>query len=371
MVSRKGVASATSQVMAPRPGVDLISPNFKLSGMTGATGRMCADHSRALAKRMPGLARIDQPRALDKLRPGTCCLAMVAVGIVMLYGPSPALAQLSSFAAPGGSTVTNAGAANGVQSISLGSASGASTPAPADFRPRDLPFQLSGTARESESSERRGIHWSSLIGEEFFYITLKTGVRTFQTKTRDNFGGPFFHDWGYILQHINVDRWNDGGKWFTNNVGHPLDGSVYAFIYRRNDDNIRNLKFDLHDREYRKGILKAFLVAALASTEAEIGPLSEATIGHVGLKAEWFLRGKDGTLQGPVPQDVIGLPTLTKSPYWVRGANGTGLTDFMMTPIGGIAVMLGEDAVDKYVIERLERHIHNRYWVATMRCVLT
>jgi len=46
------------------------------------------------------------------------------------------------------------------------------------------------------------------------------------------------------------------------------------------------------------------------------------------------------------------------------------LTDFIMTPFGGTAVMVGEDAVDKYVIERLERHVHNRYLVATMRCFM-
>lgn len=88
-----------------------------------------------------------------------------------------------------------------------------------------------------------------------------------QDKTRNELGGPFFNDWGYILQHIDINQWSDGGKWSTNNVGHPLDGSIAAFIYRRNDDNTRNLRFDLHNREYRKGILIAFLAAALVSTE--------------------------------------------------------------------------------------------------------
>ena len=214
------------------------------------------------------------------------------------------------------------------------------------------------------------IHWGSLIGEELLYIATKNAFRLAQEKTRSELGGPFFGDWGYILQHIDINQWSDGGKWFTNNVGHPLDGSIAAFIYRRNDDNTRNLTLDFHNREYRKGILKAFLIAALVSTESEIGPLSEATLGHVGLKAEWWLRLSDGHLEGPIPQDLIGLNELTNKPWWIRGNNGTGLTDFIMTPFGGIAVMLGEDAVDKYVIERLERHVHNRYWVATMRCFM-
>ena len=229
---------------------------------------------------------------------------------------------------------------------------------------RDLP---QGPTRMEEKSR---IHWGSLIGEELLYISAKNAFRLNENKTRSDLGGPFFSDWGYILQHIDIDQWSDGGKWITNNVGHPLDGSISAFIYRRNDDNTWNLRFDLHNREYRRGILKAFLVAALVSTESEIGPLSEATIGHVGLKAEWWLRLPDGRLEGPIPQDLIGLNELTKRPWWVRGNNGTGLTDFIMTPFGGTAVMVGEDAVDKYVIERLERHVHNRYLVATMRCFM-
>ena len=241
-----------------------------------------------------------------------------------------------------------------------------------DFRRDSVLFQLPvSTPGENSGTKKSGIHWGSLIGEEFLYIGAKTAYRiTSEQKTRTELGGPFFSDWGYILQHINIDRWGDGGKWFANNVGHPLDGSIYAFIYRRNDDNTRNLRFDLHNREYRKGILKAFLVAAVTSIESEIGPLSEATVGHVGLKAEWFLRRDDGTLIGPIPQDTIGLGELTKRPFWIRGNNGTGLTDFIMTPFGGAAVMVAEDALDKYVIESLEQHVHNRYLVATMRCVL-
>ena len=218
--------------------------------------------------------------------------------------------------------------------------------------------------------EKTGIHWASLIGEELLYISVKNAYRMSQQKTRTSLGGPFFSDWGYILQHIDINKWSDGGKWDTNDVGHPLDGAIAAFIYRRNDDNTRNLRFDLHNREYRKGIFKAFLVAAVVSTESEIGPISEATIGHVGLKADWWFRLPDGHLEGPVPQDLIGLSELTKTPGWIRGGNGTGLTDFIVTPFGGAAVMLGEDAVDKYVIERLERHVHNRYLVATMRCFM-
>ena len=67
----------------------------------------------------------------------------------------------------------------------------------------------------------------------------------------------------------------------------------------------------------------------------------------MGLKAEWWLRLPDGRFLGPVPQDLVGLNELTKRPWWIRGNNGTGLTDFIMTPFGGVAVKMGENALDK------------------------
>lgn len=345
------------------------------------------------------------------------CFAILGIGIAMLCcQPSPAFAQSALFAVLGGATAIDTGATIGQAEAdlttlynqpraapswraapgpmcgtlfepSLAACLGALAPSPktvetsstdagtraaVDLRRDGLLFQLPRVARSPDLTERkRGIHWASLIGEEFFYIGVKTVYRlASEPKTRSNLGGPFFSDWGYILQNIQLNKWGDGGKMFANDIGHPLDGSIAAFIYRRNDDNTRNLTFDLHNSEYRKGIFKAFLVAAAVSTESEIGPLSEATIGHVGLKAEWWLRLNNGTLLGPIPEDTIGLAALSKSPYWIRGNNGTGWTDFITTPFGGVVVMMGEDAVDKYVIERLEEHIHNRYLVATIRCFL-
>src|SRR5215470_3878709 len=228
-------------------------------------------------------------------------------------------------------------------------------------------FQL--RCRRLSGRQRSPIQGKSLFDQELLYVSLKEIIRLDQLKTRNALGGPFFKDWGYILGHINIDRWSDGGKWTTNDIGHPMDGAIAGFVYRRNDDRIRRLEFDLRNKEYRAGIIRAFFVAAVVSTESEIGPISEATIGHVGLKAEWWLHLDHGALIGPVPEDVIGLKALKASKSWQRGGNGTGCTDFVMTPFGGVTFMMLEDVLDKYVVKTLENHIRNRFVIATVRVV--
>jgi hypothetical protein len=189
---------------------------------------------------------------------------------------------------------------------------------------------------ESSSTHKPHIHWGPLIGEEMLWISFMHAERlTLEEKTRAQLGGPFFKDYGYILHHVDLSTWSDGGRWTTNNIYHPAEGAIFAFIYKRNDDSAKYLEFN--DPGYWKQIPKAFAVSAIFSTEFEIGPESEATIGHVGLTKD------------------------------ARGSNGTGWTDFVMTPFGGVGMMIGEDAADKYITKRLENHIHSRPLIDTVR----
>ena len=67
----------------------------------------------------------------------------------------------------------------------------------------------------------------------------------------------------------------------------------------------------------------------------EIGPLSEASIGNVGMN-----------------------PATTA---W---------TDYVMTPAGGVVWMAGEDALDRFVIRKLEGRIGSPYLRAPIRMAL-
>jgi hypothetical protein len=189
---------------------------------------------------------------------------------------------------------------------------------------------------QSSSTHKPHIHWGPMIGEEMLWISFMHAERlTLEEKTRSQLGGPFFKDYDYILHHVDLSTWSDGGRWTTNNIYHPAEGAIFAFIYKRNDDSAKYLEFN--DPGYWKQIPKAFAVSAVFSTEFEIGPESEATIGHVGLTKDY------------------------------RGSNGTGWTDFVMTPFGGVGMMIGEDAADKYITKRLEGHFHSRPVIDTIR----
>ena len=133
-------------------------------------------------------------------------------------------------------------------------------------------------------NERPGIQWRSLILQELFLVGVQHGFRlATEPKTRRELDGPFFADWAKIISNTQWNRWSDGDKKFTSGVAHPVNGAVVAWIYRHNDTRARYLEQDFHNPAYRNTLLRSFAVATVAAVLWKIGPLSEATIGHVGL----------------------------------------------------------------------------------------
>ncbi len=74
--------------------------------------------------------------------------------------------------------------------------------------------------------------------------------------------------------------------------------------------------------------------SAAYSLQFEIGPLSEASIGNVGMRPET-----------------------------------TGWADHVVTPVMGFALMAAEDTLDRFVVQLVERHTRNRFFRATVRMV--
>jgi len=130
---------------------------------------------------------------------------------------------------------------------------------------------------------------------------------------------------GYLNAVGNLHGWADGDEFYVNYVGHSMQGAVAAYIWAQNDRQYKNVEFGLNSR-YWKGRLRATAFSWVYSTQFEIGPISEASIGQV---------------QAHHPQQ--------------------GLVDHVATPVAGLAWMLAEDALDKYVIKKLEGRISNRY----------
>lgn len=149
--------------------------------------------------------------------------------------------------------------------------------------------------------------------------SVQHGVRLLQPKTRRELDGPFFKDWWRSVNRLK--GWRDGDNSFTNYFAHPLQGSVTGRIYIANSRKARNAEFG-NSKTYWKGRLTAFAWSALWSTQFEIGPVSEATIGNVGLRRK------------------NGYSTMS----WV---------DLVMTPAAGTGIVIAEDFVEKKLLRKM------------------
>ena len=137
---------------------------------------------------------------------------------------------------------------------------------------------------------------------------------------------PFFHDWFASYGGYNMKRWGDGDDFVVNDVGHPLEGAVFARVFLQNSPNSQVVIGK--NRRYWMSRLKALGWAAAWSTETEIGPLSETNIGNQG-----------GFTY--VPGCGTYLVCLNNPKYPKPPTNNTGWTDFVVTPLDRRGVGLG------------------------------
>jgi len=93
-----------------------------------------------------------------------------------------------------------------------------------------------------------------------------------------------------------------------------------------------------NNKAYAKSRLKAFGFATLYSLQFELGPLSEASLGNAG--------------PGPY------------SPH------PTSYQDLVLTPLVGAVWIVGEDALDRYLIRRIEKLTGNRVVIGLARSFL-
>jgi len=170
----------------------------------------------------------------------------------------------------------------------------------------------------------QSFHWSTAIKQSLLFLGVQHGYALTQPKTRRDLKGPFFKD--YVRSVKSLHGWEDGGRFFTNYVAHPMQGSLVGFIQIHNDPKGMNLPFD-KSHAYWRSRLKALAWSAAWSTQFEIGPVSQASIGNVGLHG--------------------------KQTY----------VDLVVTPIGGFGWMVLEDFVDKNIIHRIERRSSGNFYI--------
>jgi hypothetical protein len=162
-----------------------------------------------------------------------------------------------------------------------------------------------------------GFAWKPALLQSSFFLGVQHGSRFAQKKMRRELGGPFIKD--YFESVGNIRTWHDQDGILTNYVGHPMMGAVAGYFQVFNDPRGRDLVFDGRSEVYWKSRLKALAWSAAYSTQFEIGPISEASIGNVG--------------KNPPTMAVV---------------------DLVMTPVGGFGLMLLEDWIDKRFIQSWE-----------------
>ena len=175
-----------------------------------------------------------------------------------------------------------------------------------------------------ETAPGRGFNYTGAFKQSLLFLGVQHGYAVAgQAKTRRALKhGPFFKD--YFDSVKSLHGWDDGGRFFTNYIAHPMQGALTGQIYVQNSPQALREQFSM-SRKYWGTRMKAMLWTTAWSTQFEIGPVSQASIGNVGLKGKqtW--------------EDIVVTPTL------------------------GTAMLISEDALDRYLIKAIERNTTNRY----------
>jgi hypothetical protein len=161
-----------------------------------------------------------------------------------------------------------------------------------------------------------GFQWDGAIRQYMTMLTFQHSVRLFQEKTHSELGGPFWSD--YVESVGGLQGWWDGDSKTTNLVAHPVMGAISGYIQVQNDPSGRRAEFGRNGAYWRSRGW-ALAAAAIYSTQFELGPMSEASIGNVGLNP--------GTM---------------------------AYVDLVMTPVLGLGMMVAEDAIDRFFIAKAE-----------------
>lgn len=193
-----------------------------------------------------------------------------------------------------------------------------------DFEARRFDFQPDNASQQPvrNNSTEGGFRWKSAIQQSLLFLAVQHGYAMTQPKTRRDLKGEFFHD--YIESIKSLHGWDDGGRFFTNYIAHPMQGALTGYIQVQNDPRGINQRFG-KDKDYWMSRLRAMAWSAAWSAQFEIGPISQASIGNVGLhgKQTW--------------EDIVTTPTV------------------------GTVLLITEDALDRYLIRAIEDRTNNFY----------
>jgi hypothetical protein len=171
---------------------------------------------------------------------------------------------------------------------------------------------------------------TAALRDSLSLLAVEHGVRiAFQSKTRRELEGPF---WGDYTRSLRMpEGWEDDDNWIVNYIGHPIHGAAAGLLWTEHDPVSRDVEFGL-DARYWATRWRPLTWSAIYSVQFEVGPISEASIGNVGLKP-----------------------------------NTIGWVDYVVTPVGGMGLAIAEDALDKFFVEWFERRVGSPVFRAIVR----
>jgi hypothetical protein len=181
------------------------------------------------------------------------------------------------------------------------------------------------------------VSWPRVLGESFFFLAAQHGGNiAMDHDTRIQLTtGDFWQKYEYCVEHYRWSRWKDDDPFGVDYIGHPMMGAVTSSMYEQNDPKQRALSYE-NSRRYWMGRLRAMAYSAAYSAQWKIGLASEASVGNTGIN--YYIRARDGVY-----------------------TNETGMQDFFITPIGGLAWNVGEDAIDRFILSRVRRGTRNKW----------
>ncbi len=195
--------------------------------------------------------------------------------------------------------------------------------APPDVRALSQPAPPSGP--------QQGFQWGDAFKQYMMLLMGQHLYRLPQEWTHSELGGPFWAD--YVEAVASLRGWNDGDSFTTNYVAHPVMGAVTGLIQIQNDPAGRGVPFG-RSRAYWHSRGYALVAATIYSLQFELGPVSEASIGNVGLQA-----------------------------------GRMAYVDLVVTPLVGVGLIIAEDAIDRYLIAKVEGRM-GRAQAALLRSIL-
>ena len=191
-----------------------------------------------------------------------------------------------------------------------------------DLNTPDKSNRGSKSERSILSDNQQQVQWKSLLrGELLFLATMHAYRIGTEAATREALQNGVWG--GYFKALAALHGWSDGDGYYETYLGHPIQGAVAGYMWIHNDPKYRVVEFG-QNRDYWMSRLRAYAWTYVEIEQFKVGLLSEATLGQVS-----------------------------------RYCCAYGFNDHVITSNGGLAWMVGEDAIDRYVVRKIEDHTHN------------